>query len=168
MKLLQPPGARTTFQDPDQTRPGLGGTWNPCQKENGGRFFWDEFHGFLDSLHPSDRSLLRAEIKSKLERGQVGRLVYGEDSSADVCLIDSARFVLELRLTNHSGFIDDDPEGEVQARHTRLYFTEPEEHDGLLLLLFLTSKCPGKIGLAEQDQHAAIAAYRADVHCMRM
>lgn len=123
----------------------------------------------MRTLADSERALLRAEIGDKLKTGRSGELTFGKGSAFDVDLIESARFVLEIKLSNHTFYdeqdeSDEDPE--PIERHTRIYYTEPEKEAGLLLLLSIESKLPGRIGLEEQNRHAGAAARKADEHCM--
>ncbi|ERH18071.1 hypothetical protein HMPREF1549_02079 [Actinomyces johnsonii F0510] len=70
-----------------------------------------------------------------------------------VCKAQSAHDVLEARLeltVNLDG----------EQRHLRLYFTEPDDEDRLLLSLSFRHKRGGKRGLEEQDDHIAEAQRR--------
>ncbi|WP_271985306.1 hypothetical protein [Pseudoclavibacter terrae] len=126
----------------------------------------------MRTLAESERAVLRAEIKDKLATGSKGELTFGKGRQYDVDLIESARFVLEIKLANHT-FLEEQNDAENSAddpepveRQTRIYYTEPEKEANLLLLLSIESKLPGKIGLEEQDRHAGAAARKADEHCI--
>ncbi|VXB84525.1 hypothetical protein [Pseudoclavibacter sp. 8L] len=139
---------------------------------DGSSSFHHEFDAFMRTLADSERAILRAEIRDKLAAGSQGELTFGKGRQYDVDLIESARFVLEIKLANHT-FLeesddDDDPEDDLEPveRQTRIYYTEPEKEAGLLLLLSIESKLPGRIGLEEQNRHAGAAARKADEHCI--
>ena len=72
-----------------------------------------------------------------------------------VCKAQSAHDVLEARL-------DLTVTLDGEQRHLRLYFSEPDDEDHLLLSLSFRHKRGGGIGLEEQDQHIAEAQKRFD------
>lgn len=145
--------------------PGPGGEWQPAQHDHGGHEFYTQLRQFLGSLPPSERELIRAELREKLKLGSRGELVFGPGREHDVDLIASSRFVLELRLSSVGAADPGDAEQEPAHRHVRLYYVEPAKDSELLLLLLIKSKPPGKIGLQEQNAHAREAAKIADEHC---
>ena len=147
MKLAQPPGVRSCRD---------GGKWAFCRNAaNGGNYVMVEIGNLENALAPADGQLIRQELLVKMRRAEDGALDYGSGAvGGDVELMGIAPTVLELRLTSRRG--DDG------TLHIRLYFTEPEERDGLLLALKLAWKRPGRLGLEEQNGHAQIAERRAD------
>lgn len=166
MAIEQPPGCRSTWHDEAREVPGQGGTWTPARQRHGGTRFWKEHALLTLRLGESDRELLKQELASKLRRGQVGKLTYGRGRERDVFLMARVGDVLELRLSDVAYWPDDDPEGDPVSRHTRLYFTEPADESGVLLLLSITSKAPGLMGKAEQDRHIDDAHGRFGEHQM--
>lgn len=111
-----------------------------------------EWEALLGAMAEADRELMRQELYGLMKRAQAGDLTYGRSEDVDkmVCV----DVVLELRLDTDTG----DRDGN---RHVRLYFTEPEHVDGLMLALKLGAKMPGPMGLDEQNGHAREAERRA-------
>ena len=98
--------------------------------------------------------MLLAEVQQLLRDAEAGRLNFDTTySKGIVCKAQSAHDVLEARLeltVNLDG----------EQRHLRLYFTEPDDEDRLLLSLSFRHKRGGKRGLEEQDEHIAEAQRR--------
>jgi hypothetical protein len=114
-----------------------------------------------NALAPADGQLIRQELLVKMRRAEDGVLNYGSGAvGGDVELMGIAPTVLELRLASRRG--------EDGTLLVRMYFTEPEERDSVLLALKLAWKRPGPLGLAEQNGHARTAARRADEHLATM
>lgn len=153
VKLAQPPGVRSCRD---------GGKWAVCRNAaNGGNYLMGEIAQLDRALAPADGQLVRQELWMKWQRAQDGVLKFGAAAEGgDVELMSVAPTVLELRLMSRPG--------ECGALLLRLYFTEPEGHERLLLALKLAWKRPGPLGLAEQNGHARTAARRADEHLASM
>ena len=133
----------------------------------GTHYFYTELHELLDDLPETAQASLREDIRTKMHRAERGRLTFGSGRGYDVEQMASARIVLEIRIVDHYGWATDDPDRTPLKRHTRVYFTEPEQFADCLLLLQIASKCPGPEGLEEQNRHAQRAAWRAEQHCQR-
>lgn len=119
----------------------------------------------LDSLAESDRSVLKAELHRKMLSACAGKLTYGPTSRDDVFVMARRDNVLELRLSSYAEYPLDDPlNGDPQLRHTRLYFSEPEPCPDQLLALSLRSKCPGPLGVEEQNGHVDEAYSRLSLY----
>jgi hypothetical protein len=153
VRLAQPPGVRSCHD---------GGEWALCRNAaNGGNYLMSEIAQLDGVLAPADRQLIRQELGMKWQRAKDGVLTYGAASDGgDVELMSVAPTVLELRMISRPG--------EHGALLIRLYFTEPEERDSILLALKLAWKRPGPLGLEEQNGHARVAARRADEHLASM
>jgi hypothetical protein len=153
VKLAQPPGVRSCRD---------GGKWDFCRNAaNGGNYVMVEIGHLENALAPADGQLIRQELLVKMRRAQDGVLDYGPAAvGGDVELMGIAPTVLELRLSSRRG--------EDGVLHIRMYFTEPEERDSVLLALKLAWKRPGPLGLEEQNGHARNAARRADEHLASM
>ena len=98
--------------------------------------------------------MLLAEVDKLIRDAESGRLNYDNSyAKGVVCKARSVHDVLEARLeltVNLDG----------EQRHLRLYFSEPDDEDRLLLSLSLRHKRGGMIGLEEQDEHIASAQRR--------
>ena len=98
--------------------------------------------------------MLLAEVDKLIRDAESGRLNYDSSySKGVVCKAQSAHDVLEARLeltVNLDG----------EQHHLRLYFSEPDDEDRLLLSLSFRHKRGGKSGLEEQDVHIAEAQER--------
>ena len=98
--------------------------------------------------------MLLAEVDKLIRDAESGRLNYDSSySKGVVCKAQSVHDVLEARLeltVNLDG----------EQRHLRLYFSEPDDEDRLLLSLSFRHKRGGIIGLEEQDEHIAEAQER--------
>jgi hypothetical protein len=153
VRLAQPPGVRSCRD---------GGKWDFCRNAaSGGNYVMVEIGKLENALAPADGQLIRQELLVKMRRAEDGVLDYGSGAvGGDVELMGIAPTVLELRLSSRPG--------EYGALLLRLYFTEPEGHERLLLALKLAWKRPGPLGLAEQNGHARTAARRADEHLASM
>lgn len=98
--------------------------------------------------------MLLAEVDKLIHDAESGRLNFDTTySKGVVCKAQSAHDVLEARLeltVNLDG----------EQHHLRLYFSEPDDEDRLLLSLSFRHKRGGKSGLKEQDEHIAEAQER--------
>ena len=160
MRTEQPPGIRTT-KSAATGAAGSGGDWKHARDAEQ-TWFVTEYLAMLAPMAESERALFKQELKAKLTQGGQGRLSYGSASHHDVCCMGRHPDVLEIRMQDYTGFPEDDPDGDPEPRHTRLYFTEPAPAPLLLLTLAIKSKCPGPLGLDEQDRHVAEAQARLD------
>ncbi len=98
--------------------------------------------------------MLLAEVHQLLQDAEAGRLNFDTTyTKGVVCKARSAHDVLEARLE-----LTVDLDGE--RRYMRLYFSEPDDEDRLLLSLSFRHKRGGMIGLEEQDGHIAEAQER--------
>lgn len=99
------------------------------------------------SITDVDWNLIVEELSQLLRQAENGGLNFDADRKRGVvCQTVRCPDILEARLSRTLGV-------EEGRRLLRLYFTEPEAKDGLLLSLHLRDKSDGKSGLAEQDQH---------------
>ena len=98
--------------------------------------------------------MLLAEVQQLLQDAEAGRLNFDTTyTKGVVCKAQSAHDVLEARLE-----LTINLDGE--QRHLRLYFSEPDDEDRLLLSLSFRHKRGGRSGLEEQDLHIAEAQER--------
>lgn len=157
--LAQPPGVRTCMQkdptDPAELIPGDGGSWSyPRDRATGSNLWLVEKASALGQiLEGQPRAMLAAEITGKLDRGSQGKLSYGSGRQHDVEQMGICDDVLEIRLTVQLG-------AGGGKLHTRIYFNEPSDQVGRLLLLKIATKTPDAIGKKEQDLHALAAQGR--------
>lgn len=137
VSLELPPGVRACEN---------GGTWLFCIDEHGDvPFKHDVDH--LRSRFPS------AEARAgymELIRERMRLAAEGKAPSDTVVQMQIAPDVLELKMPDHYFT------GGLQ--HVRLYFSEPRELPGQLVVLRLFVKRPGPLGVADQDGQALEAS----------
>lgn len=151
METEEPAGCRSTTR---LGRQGRGGSWNVVRDQEGRNNFLIDLENLTRGLAESDDRLLRRELLSRMRRAQEGRLSYGEGSGADVCQMQRHRCILEVRLRSHVSYDNNDPlDGDPVPRLVRLYFNEPASVPDVLLHISLRGKCPGPIGVQEQNSH---------------
>lgn len=163
MQLAQPPGVRSCWKDLGNFVPGEGGGWKYCRDCNGSAAFFAELNAMKSWMSRVDHDAFMVELRDVLDRAEVGRLIFGQGSASDVSKMDAVEVVLELRVRHRPR--DSRRKGERQ--HIRIYFTEPDHQAGVLLMLLIASKRPGKPGLEEQDKQIREAQQRADAHFRR-
>lgn len=154
-----PPGRRSC-RDRDGTA-GEGGRWVECSElvAEGGRA-----QRILDYLAicmaPSARVHVIAGIEDLMERAEYGELSYRPNSRSEgeVQVLATQPEVMELVVGTQ--VLDDGRRG-----HLRIYFTEPVDEPGVLLLLCIEWKHDHPLGRSEQDAHAAEANQRFLNHC---
>lgn len=152
LKLAQPPGIRST-----------GGLHHPYQVAATGSAKLPDFLCDLNefcahySIEEFNRTI-RADLYATVAKALEGTLTYECEmqgaGSGTVCKIASQQGVLEARL-----------EGTASAGkrlHVRLFFSEPESVDGLILLLGTLLKEDYPIGKPQQNQHAGVCQRRGD------
>lgn len=165
MKLDQPPGIRSCYQSPDT--PGLGGSWDSGRLANGGTSVHVSFDRLFASMDRNEVVMLRSELDDSMRLAERGTLTYGvKASEGDVCQMDCAPNVLELRLDDYEYF--DVDSNSYMPRKFRAYFSEPKALPGMLILLSIHAKIPGEIGLLEQDEHAKDAEKLAYDHGVKV
>lgn len=143
--LAQPPGCRSC---------GLGGTWSSGDAELAALQAGD-VRQILRSL-PNDleRSMWRQETFRSTHRAEAGKLRTAPTGD-DVKKMSSTEDVLRIKLGPRRT-------ADGTRIHTRIYFTEPDTHDGLLLGLSIRAKHDDPAGKPEQDAHAREAQDRCD------
>ena len=135
----------------------LGGYWKHAV-DNGGRPYLTKEMSELRACGVSDDEwqMLLAEVNQLLQDAAAGHLNFDNSyNKGVVCKARSVHDVLEARMEltiNLDG----------KQRHLRLYFSEPDDEDSLLLSLSFRHKRGEEIGLEEQDQHIAEAQKRFD------
>ena len=132
-----------------------GGYWKHTADSRGRPYLTKEMSKLRACGISNDEwQMLLAEVGKLISDAESGRLNFDTTySKGIVCKAQSAHDVLEARLeltVNLDG----------EQRHLRLYFTEPDDEDRLLLSLSLRHKRDGMIGLEEQDEHIAAAQGR--------
>lgn len=155
VRLADPPGVRSCRD---------GGSWEMGRDRLGGQCFLADLDRLRAAMPESAGVSWAQDIHTKMKRAERGECTFGPTQQDDVDQMACAPIVLELRLVDYFGVDPDDPDGEPHRRHTRLYFTEPADEPDQLLLLGLMSKCPGPVGLGEQNVHACRARDRAHEH----
>lgn len=155
VRLADPPGVRSCRD---------GGSWEMGRDRLGGQCFVADLDRLKAAMPESARVSWAEDIRTKMKRAERGECTFGPTRQDDVDQMACAPIVLELRVDDYFGVDPDDPDGEPHQRHTRLYFTEPADEPEQLLLLSLISKCPGPVGLDEQNEHAYRARDRAYEH----
>ncbi len=158
VRLAQPPGVRSCR---------VGGVWEMGRDRFGGQRYLTDLDRLKNSMPESARASWVQDIHTRMKRAERGGCTFGPTSQHDVDQMACAPIVLELRVVDYFGCDPDDLDGEPHQRHTRVYFTEPDHLCDQLHLLGITSKCPGPIGLEEQNRHAIDASNRAYEHCER-
>lgn len=151
MEIAKPPGCRSTM-DP-YGNPGRGGEWEYVREIDGSTLFLHEIEIFKRGLADSDKALLVQEVILKMNKATEGKLLFGSGSHSDVDSMGRRPNVLELRLDDYNGYEEGKIIGVPTRRHVRMYFSEPECMAGKLIALSLKSKCPGPLGLQEQNDH---------------
>ncbi len=151
LKLAQPPGIRST-----------GGIHHLYDVAATGEQEYPDFLVDLDefcshySIEEFSRTI-RTELLATVGKALEGTLTYqseGRAKSGTVCKIASQPGVLEARL-----------EGTASAEkrlHVRLFFSEPETVDALILVLGTLLKEDYPIGKCQQNQHASVCQQRGD------
>lgn len=132
-----------------------GGYWKNAV-DNQGRPYLTKGMSELRACGISDHEwqILLAEVQQLLQDAEAGRLNFDTTyTKGVVCKAQSAHDVLEARLE-----LTINLDGE--QRHLRLYFSEPDDEDRLLLSLSFRHKRGGRSGLEEQDLHIAEAQER--------
>ena len=135
----------------------IGGHWKHAV-DNGGRPYLTKEMSELRACGVSDDEwqMLLAEVNQLLQDAAAGRLNFDTTyTKGVVCKAQSAHDVLEARL-------DLTVTLDGEQRHLRLYFSEPDDEDHLLLSLSFRHKRGEGIGLKEQDQHIDEAQKRFD------
>ena len=132
-----------------------GGYWKNAVDNRGRPYLTKEMSELrARNISEDEWQMLLAEVQQLLRDAEAGRLNYDNSyAKGVVCKAQSAHDVLEARLeltVNLDG----------EQRHLRLYFSEPDDEDRLLLSLSLRHKRGGMIGLEEQDEHIATAQRR--------
>jgi hypothetical protein len=158
VRLAEPPGVRSCRD---------GGKWEMGRDRSGNQRFVGDLDRLKASMPESARANWLQDIHTRMKRAERGQCTFGPTSSHDVDQMACAPIVLELRMSDYFGRNPEDPDGDPHERHTRLYFTEPEHSSGQLLLLGVMSKCPGPVGLEEQNKAAVQAKNRAFEHFER-
>lgn len=148
MRLELPAGSRSC---------GSGGTWNVARDVRGATLWMHEVGLLKAALTDVEFKLFQQELRTKMHNAELGACSFGSGPEFDVDFMECTTDVLELRLDTRTG--EDD-----EALMTRLYFTEPVEMPGVMLILKLAWKRPGPEGLPEQTQHAQEASMRAVRH----
>lgn len=133
----------------------------------GGQRYLTDLDRLKEAMPESARASWLEDIYRKMKRAERGECTFGSTADYDVDQMACAPIVLELRVLDYFGCDPDDPDGNPHERHTRVYFTEPDHLPRQLLLLGILSKCPGPVGLREQNMHAIRARDRAYEHCER-
>lgn len=154
LRLVHPPGARSCGGPYRELWP-----WQYAADRAGTRYAAVEMQQILDGCASADRAALLAELDSKLQKAQHGALMFVDTTPTghrvgDVCLMEAAPTVLEIRLSTHPGEGDD-------RRKVRWYFSEPEAQP-VLLALRTAMNYPDEAGLIEQTADARLAAVRGD------
>lgn len=124
---------------------GEGGRWEYCGPPT--------FQSQLETLRLMVRDsrefkVLRQQLHRLMARAEIGKLTYGK--SDDVVEIRREPSVLELRLTTTVQFPN-------EKRKVRLYFSEPDLLDGVLLASKIAGKPATEAGLDLQDEHTEYA-----------
>ncbi|WP_165216318.1 hypothetical protein [Schaalia sp. ZJ1691] len=139
-RIAQPPGIRSTKE---------GGYWENAKSKDGRIYLQDDFRAIRANVSLTDKgwAMFLAELNKAMTRAENGR--WNFDTTRDkgiVCQTRRHEEVLEARLKTT---VDAD------GAHwlVRLYFTEPECEEGLLLSLCMGWKVPGQAGLDQQDRH---------------
>ncbi len=132
-----------------------GGYWKNAVDNRGRPYLTKEMSELrARNISEDEWQMLLAEVQQLLRDAEAGRLNYDNSyAKGVVCKAQSAHDVLEARLeltVNLDG----------EQHHLRLYFSEPDDEDRLLLSLSFRHKRGGKSGLEEQDVHIAEAQER--------
>ncbi|MDO5064979.1 MAG: hypothetical protein Q4E00_08325 [Actinomyces bowdenii] len=136
----------------------LGGNWRHAADERNRAYLTKEMAELrARSISTDEWQMLLAEVASLLDDAMAGELNFDTTyTKGVVCKAASASDVLEARLdltVNLDG----------ERRLLRLYFSEPDDEDGLLLSLSFRHKRGGPLGLEEQDEHIREAQERFTV-----
>ena len=136
----------------------LGGHWDHV-RDRSGRTYLTKAMSQLRACSITDDEwhMLLAEMDRLLKDAEAGRLNFDTTHTKGVvCKAASVSDVLEARLdltVNLDG----------ERRYLRLYFSEPDDEEGLLLSLSFRHKRGGKVGLVEQNGQIAEAQERFEV-----
>lgn len=151
LRTAQPPGIRST-----------GGLHAPFVVKATGRNGSSDFVADLESfaarygISDDDRRMIAAQLRAVVLRAREGCLKYSEKPAypESVCEIRSQSGVLEARLNRTVG-------DEGQRLFVRLFFSEPEDFE-IILLLGVLVKEGYPIGFIQQNRHARVCQHRGD------
>lgn len=135
----------------------LGGHWRHVSDRSGRPYLTKAMSELrAGSITDDEWQMLLAEMDALLKDAEAGRLNFDTTyTKGVVCRAASASDVLEARL-------DLTVTLDGERRLLRLYFSEPDDEEDLLLSLSFRHKRSGRLGLAEQDGHIAEAQERFD------
>ena len=133
----------------------LGGYWKNAVDNRGRPYLTKEMSELrARNISENEWQMLLAEVNQLLQDAAAGHLNFDNSyNKGVVCKARSVHDVLEARME-----LTINLDGE--QRHLRLYFSEPDDEDSLLLSLSFRHKRGGIIGLEEQDEHIAEAQER--------
>lgn len=159
--LAQPPGVRSCGRDGER---GSGGEWFHCRgpRPRSLNYWITELEALLIRCSAADRKVLKSELKRMMKGAEQGTLRFGRGEDVDQMV--TAPTILELRIHRNVGVtVGLGPvEEDDGSRVVRLYFTEPEHCDRMLLSAKLGWKHP--MGKEEQNAHAREAADRVKAY----
>ena len=132
-----------------------GGYWKNAVDNRGRPYLTKEMSELRAcGVSEDEWQMLLAEVHQLLQDAEAGRLNFDTTyTKGVVCKASSVHDVLEARL-------DLTVTLDGEQHHLRLYFSEPDDEDRLLLSLSFRHKRGGRIGLKEQDKHIAEAQRR--------
>lgn len=130
-----------------------GGFWHLYLDREGHAVVRAELWGLTDGAGQDDQTMLKAEIKHKMQAAMKGELRFG--AKDDVSAIWREPDLCELRL----GYISFD-EMEPAGYRYRLYFAEPPQVQMLILGLKFARKPASQSGLDVQNEHIDCASNR--------
>ena len=134
-----------------------GGYWKNAVDNRGRPYLTKEMSELrARNISEDEWQMLLAEVNQLLQDAAAGHLNFDNSyNKGVVCKARSVHDVLEARME-----LTINLDGE--QRHLRLYFSEPDDEDSLLLSLSFRHKRGEGIGLKEQDQHTDEAQKRFD------
>lgn len=137
---------------------GTGGAWEAVEGGDGIPYWVTEMKAFLEMLSGSDRAVMVAELKARLQRAERGDLIFGPDDDVDFMV--ATRDIFEIRLH------DTTTADEVRFQ-SRLFFAEPARRSGVLVAVKFIWKHPGAMGVRYQTRRAKQAQSVYDLYDLR-
>lgn len=154
----RPDGVRSCR--PKEGERGKGGTWVECATLTDEGGVWTRIDEYAKQGPPAARSITISAVEDLLDRAAHGELHLRPRSArgvGEVVVMGIRPEVLELVAGKQ--YING------VRYHLRLYFTEPIDQPGVLLLLSVAWKQDHPLGKKEQDGQAKEAFRRLRSHC---
>ncbi|PHP51807.1 hypothetical protein BW737_014105 [Actinomyces ruminis] len=137
-----------------------GGRREFARDERGVAYVLTEMKALRACISKGEWEELLADLEDLIRAAESGELTFDSTYTKGVVChaggkVAGVEDVLEARIARTFNL-------DGRRRHLRLYFTEPSDFAGMLLLLGLQHKGDGELGLEEQNEHIREAQRRFD------